>query len=177
MEYDDGGAYIVTTKPPAYHHSNIMASRVRPKKVAKSGSRSVSFEEAISLSGGSRSSARSARSAGAGPGAAAVIALGMRRAARDAEEARAELKDLAAVVEGKRVRGKRPQRLVHEKAGEILAADVKNILERAQQAMSTEDGYLESDEVKAIKQDLAAAALLFHEAHRAGGGVGREERM
>jgi hypothetical protein len=158
-----------------------MASRVRPKKVAKSGSRSVSFEEAISLSGGSRSSARSAGAGGVavagGAGAAAVIALGMRRAARDAEEARAELKDLAAVVEGKRVRGKRPQRLVHEKAGEILAADVKNILERAQQAMSTEDGYLESDEVKAIKQDLAAAALLFHEAHRAGGGVGREERM
>lgn len=107
-----------------------------------------------------------------------MIALGMRRAALDVDEARAELKDLAGIVEGKRVRAK-PKRLANAKAGEILAADVRNILERAQDAMSTEDGHLETDEVRAIKQDLAAAALLFHEAHRAAGGVvmDREERM
>lgn len=153
--------------------SIMISAPKRRRRVASS----LSLGDAISAASSSSRSAEAA-GAGAGAGAAVVIALGMRRAALDVDEARAELKDLAGIVEGKRVRTK-AKRLLDAKAGEILAADVRNILERAQQAMSTEDGYLETDEVKAIKQDLAAAALLFHEAHRAAGGVAmdREERM
>lgn len=63
--------------------------------------------------------------------------------------------------------------LRNEKAGEALVGEVRNILSRARSAMSTEDGYLETDEEKAVRQDLAAAALLFHQQ---GGAIDREER-
>jgi hypothetical protein len=71
-------------------------------------------------------------------------------------------------------RARRSAKLLrNEKAGEALVGEVRNILSRARSAMSTEDGYLESDEEKAVRQDLAAAALLFHQQ---GAAIDREDR-
>jgi hypothetical protein len=74
---------------------------------------------------------------------------------------------------GEKRKVRAPQLLRHEKAGEALVAEVNHILEKAKNAMSSEDGFLETDEIKAVKQDLALAALLFKQQ---GGNIDREER-
>ena len=78
------------------------------------------------------------------------------------------------VLKSGQKRARRSAKLLrNEKAGEALVGEIRNILSRARSAMSTADGFLETDEEKAVRQDLAAAALIFHQQ---GGVIGREER-
>lgn len=104
-----------------------------------------------------------------------LASAGMVRGSSELAEERAfALKNALMVLRpGDKRQVRAPQLLKHEKAGEALVAEVNHILEKAKDAMSSEDGFLETDEVKAVKQDLALAALLFRQQ---GGNIDREER-
>lgn len=103
--------------------------------------------------------------------------LGMFRRVMDDDllkERALALENARLILKSGQKRARRSAKLLrNEKAGEALVGEVRNILSRARSAMSTEDGLLETDEEKAVRQDLAAAALLFHQQ---GGVIGREDR-
>jgi hypothetical protein len=112
----------------------------------------------------------------AGRAEAMVRRLALVRGSEELAEERAfaleNARHLLKPGEKRKVRA--PQLLRHEKAGELLVAEVNHILDKAKDAMSSEEGFLETDEVKAVKQDLAIAALLFKQQ---GSNIGREERQ
>lgn len=163
-----------------------MAERAkRPREegsaVAEVGS-GVSMEE-LSLSKRGRSAKAKSRSASAKVvlSPSKVLAgrriLGMFRRVLDDDllkERALALENAKLILKSGQGRARRSARLLrNEKAGEALVGEIRNILSRARSAMSTEGGFLETDEEKAVRQDLAAAALLFHQQ---GGAVDREDR-